>query len=84
MKAVIDSFEKLGFADMKAVIQGTNKADIKKVMSFVGGPKKRIDGGEKPKDVFERKLVFDERVVLQELVPFLKQVFKKMARSGNY
>jgi leucyl-tRNA synthetase len=46
------------------------------VMSFIQGVKKRLDAGESTVDVFGRKLLFDERAVLGEMVPLLKQVVR--------
>src|SRR2546430_181382 len=47
--------------------------EMKKAMPFVQGLKKRLQGGEKPETVFERKLAFDEIETLTEMVPGLRK-----------
>lgn len=52
--------------------------DKKKAMPFVSVLKKRLDAGEKPETVFNRKLLFDEVQVLKELKPGLKSTVTKL------
>jgi leucyl-tRNA synthetase len=52
--------------------------DKKKAMPFVSVLKKRLDAGEKPETVFNRKLLFDEVQVLKELKPGLKSTVAKL------
>ena len=77
INVVREAFEKLGLVDVKTVSKSIEKAEMKKAMPFIQGLKKRLDSGESKQEVFERKLPFDELVVLQEMVPGLKQTVQK-------
>ena len=70
-------FEKLGVVDVKTVSKNIEKNDMKKAMPFIQGLKKRLDAGEGKTEVFDRKLPFEELVVLKEMVPGLKQAVQK-------
>lgn len=74
---VRDAFEKMGVVDIKPIISGIKKDDMKKAMPFVQGLKRRLNEGESSTDVFERKLPFLELVVLKEMVPGLKGTVQK-------
>lgn len=63
--------------DMKAVSKNIDKADSKKAMPFIQSLKKSIDMGISKDVVFERKLAFDEIMVLREMVPGLRQTVQK-------
>jgi leucyl-tRNA synthetase len=61
-------------ADDKALNGKISKmGEMKKAMPFVQGLKKRLQSGEKPAIVFERKLAFDEISILKNMVPGLKK-----------
>lgn len=78
VEMVREGFEKLGVVDVKQVSQQIDKADVKKAMPFVQAMKRRLEvGGEKKEDVFERKLPFDEVMVLREMVPGLRSTIMK-------
>jgi leucyl-tRNA synthetase len=47
--------------------------EMKKAMPFIQALKRRLQGGEKPEAVFERKLAFDEFKTLEEMVPGLRK-----------
>jgi leucyl-tRNA synthetase len=47
--------------------------EMKKAMPFVQGLKRRLQAGEAPSAVLERKLAFDEKNILLEMVPGLKR-----------
>jgi leucyl-tRNA synthetase len=47
--------------------------EMKKAMPFVQSLKKRLVAGEKPEQVFDRKLAFDEVKTLENMVPGLKK-----------
>lgn len=64
--------------DMKAVTKGIDKADMKKAMPFVQNLKRKLEGGENKKRVFNRQLEFDEVRVLKEMVPGLKATVVKL------
>ncbi|KAI1818353.1 leucyl-tRNA synthetase [Poronia punctata] len=70
--------ESTGAIDVKELTKQIDKKDMKKVMPFVQGLKKRLDSGEKPADVFARRLPFDEAETLREIVPSLKQTIPKL------
>lgn len=61
--------------DEKALMTEMKKAgpEMKKAMPFVQGLKKRLLAGEGAEVVFERKLAFDEKRVLAEMVAGLKR-----------
>lgn len=72
------------FSDMKldvgAVSKAIPKQESKRAMPFVQQLKKSLETpGAEPKEVFERKLPFDEVAVLGEMVPGLKQTIQKCA-----
>jgi len=46
---------------------------MKKAMPFVQGLKKRLTSGEKPQNVFDRKLAFNEIETLKAMIPGLKK-----------
>ncbi|KAF2105575.1 hypothetical protein BDV96DRAFT_509206 [Lophiotrema nucula] len=77
LELVRKSFEELGVVDTKAITPKIEKKDLKKAMPFIQGLKKRLDSGESKSGVFERKLPFDEREVLGEMVPLVRQVVKR-------
>lgn len=62
--------EKTLGAGVKA--RGAGK-EMKRAMPFVQGLRKRLLAGESPQAVFERKLPFDERAVLEHMVAGLKK-----------
>jgi leucyl-tRNA synthetase len=70
--------ERTGAIDVKELTKQIDKKDMKKVMPFVQGLKKRLDAGEKAADVFARRLPFDEEATLKEIVPSLKQTIPKL------
>lgn len=47
--------------------------EMKKAMPFVQGLKRRLQNGESAREVFERKLAFDELKTLEQMVPGLKK-----------
>ncbi|ORY56956.1 uncharacterized protein BCR38DRAFT_490398 [Pseudomassariella vexata] len=47
--------------------------EMKKAMPFVQGLKRRLQVGEPAEKVLERKLAFDEKVILKQMVPGLKK-----------
>jgi leucyl-tRNA synthetase len=47
--------------------------EMKKAMPFVQGLKKRLTSGEKPQNVFDRKLAFNEIETLKAMIPGLKK-----------
>jgi leucyl-tRNA synthetase len=65
--------------DTKKVLPKVDKKDMKKAMPFVQLLKRRLDGGESEDAVFERKLGFEEKEVLEEMVPGLKATVPKLA-----
>ena len=58
--------------DVKRVAQRVDKADTKRAIPFIQALKRKLDSGEAPDSVLGRTLVFNEVVVLQELVPILQ------------
>lgn len=46
-------------------------------MPFINGLKRRLDSGESPDTVLNRKLAFDELATLRAMVPGLKQTISK-------
>lgn len=75
---VRDKFAQLGLVDVKSLTKDIAKPDMKKAMPFIQGLKKRLDGGEKAGEVFDRRLPFDEIATLKEMVPGLKQTVPKL------
>lgn len=81
---VIDIVRK-NFGDMKldvgAISKEIPKSESKRAMPFVQQLKKSLEGASGKKEevekVFERKLPFDEVVVLKEMVPGLRQTVQK-------
>jgi len=73
---VRDTFEKTGIVDIKCIINDIEENDMKQAMPFVIGLKRRLEAGESKDVVFRRKLLFDELVVLKEMVPLLKQTVR--------
>ncbi|TRX90051.1 hypothetical protein FHL15_008970 [Xylaria flabelliformis] len=71
-------YESTGAVDVKDLTKQIDKKDMKKVMPFVQVLKKRLDSGEKPDDVFSRRLPFNEAETLKEIVPSLKQTIPKL------
>ncbi|KAF2093238.1 leucyl-tRNA synthetase [Rhizodiscina lignyota] len=71
-----DAFDGLSL-DMKAVTSKVPKPELKRAMPFIQELKKRLDSKEPAKEVFERKLAFDEVEVLTAMVPYLKATVKK-------
>ncbi|KAK4952227.1 cytosolic leucyl tRNA synthetase [Elasticomyces elasticus] len=63
--------------DMKAVTKQMDKSETKKAMPFVQSLKRSLDSGVPENIVFERKLAFDEVMVLKEMVPGLRQTLQK-------
>jgi leucyl-tRNA synthetase len=51
---------------------------MKKAMPFVQSIKRKLDSGEPRKEVLERKLAFDELMVLKEMAPGLKSSIPKL------
>lgn len=47
-------------------------------MPFIQILKKRLDAGEEPTEVFERRLPFNEVDTLKETIPSLKQTIPKL------
>jgi leucyl-tRNA synthetase len=70
---VRSSYPKL---DIKAISKSVDKADSKKAMPFINGLKRRLDNGESPDAVLQRKLVFDELDTLKSMVPGLMQTIR--------
>ena len=62
---------------MKQVAKKLPKADSKRAMPFITTLKKQIDAGKSQEEVFERKLLFDEVYVLEEMAVALKQAVQK-------
>ncbi|KAI0011390.1 leucyl-tRNA synthetase [Xylariaceae sp. FL0662B] len=75
---VARDYEANGTVDTKGLTKHIDKQDMKKAMPFVQALKKRLDAGEKPKDVFDRRLPFDELATLTEIIPSLKQTIPKL------
>ncbi|KAL0260543.1 cytosolic leucyl tRNA synthetase [Diplodia seriata] len=75
---VRQKFEELGLVDVKVITKEVAKPDMKKAMPFIQGLKKRLDGGEKAAEIFDRRLPFDEIATLKEMVPGLKQQVTKL------
>ncbi|KAI1175054.1 leucyl-tRNA synthetase [Nemania sp. FL0916] len=71
-------YQSTGVIDVKDLTKQIDKKDMKKVMPFVQLLKKRLESGEKPDDVFARRLPFDEAETLKEIVPSLKQTIPKL------
>jgi leucyl-tRNA synthetase len=71
-------YESTGAVDTKAIAGQISKADLKMAMPFIQELKKRLDSGEKPERVFERRLPFDEAQVLREMVPGLKSTVNRL------
>lgn len=67
-----------GNSDLKALQPKIDKKEMKKAMPFLQSLKKRLDGGEDPKRVFERESPFKEVDVLREMVPGLRSTIKKL------
>lgn len=65
--------------DVKGISSKLEKSETKKAMPFVQALKRRLEGGEEPKAVFERKLQFDEMQVLKEMVTGLKSTIQRCA-----
>ncbi len=63
--------------DAKVLSQKFDKAESKKAMPFVNTLKRRLESGETAESVFERKLAFEELVVLKEMVAGLRQSIQK-------
>jgi len=63
--------------DIKALSKSVDKSESKKAMPFINGLKRRLDAGEPPHDVLERKLAFDELATLRAMIPGLKQTVNK-------
>lgn len=60
--------------DDKAMMGKVAKGpEMKKAMAFIQGIKRRLQNGEKPSLVFNRKLPFDELDTLKKMVPGLKK-----------
>lgn len=78
IELVRGKFEELGLVDVKTITKEIAKPDMKKAMPFVQGLKRRLDGGEKAAEVFDRRLPFDEITTLKEMVPGLKQTVTKL------
>ena len=74
---VRDSFDALTLhfdeKKLNTSVQAEGKAEMKKAMPFVQGLKKRLQGGEKPEVVLNRKLGFDEGAVLVKMVKVLRR-----------
>jgi leucyl-tRNA synthetase len=64
--------------DTKKVLPKVDKKDMKKAMPFVQLLKRKLDAGESKEAVFERKLGFQEREVLEEMVPGMKTTVTKL------
>lgn len=63
--------------DLKSVQSKLDKSETKRAMPFVNALKRRLEGGEEPASVFERKLAFDELEVLREMAAGLRQTVQK-------
>lgn len=78
LELVRQKFEELGLVDVKVITKEVAKPDMKKAMPFIQGLKRRLDGGEKAGEVFDRRLPFDEVATLKEMVPGLQQQVTKL------
>jgi len=63
--------------DLKEVSKKIDKKDSKRAMPFIQQLKKSLESGISPDTVFERRLAFDEQLVLSEMVPGLQQTVVK-------
>ncbi|PSN61255.1 leucyl-tRNA synthetase [Corynespora cassiicola Philippines] len=63
--------------DIKALSKSVDKSESKKAMPFINGLKRRLDNGESPDTVLDRKLAFDELATLRAMVPGIKQTVQK-------
>jgi leucyl-tRNA synthetase len=54
--------------DFKSVTSKIDKKEMKRAMPFAQGLTKRLQSGEKPDQVFERQLSFDEVETLKEMI----------------
>jgi leucyl-tRNA synthetase len=61
------------FNDAELTPKVAKMGEMKKAMPFVQSLKKRLIGGEKPSNVFDRKLAFDEFKTLTQMVAGLKK-----------
>ncbi len=78
IEIVAQEWEATGAVDTKVLAKKLDKQAMKKAMPFIQGLKKRLDAGEKPTVVFERRLPFDEVATLKEIIPSLKQTIPKL------
>lgn len=74
--------------DVSEVAKRIDKKDMKKAMPFVHGLKKRLERGEDPAEVLQRRLPFDEAEILEQMIPSLKKTVSKLqhvnvVRVGN-
>lgn len=77
VKMVRDMLEELGLIDVKALSKTMDKAAAKQAMPFVTALKKQLDAGLSRDEVLAAELPFDERAVLGEMVPGLRQVLPR-------
>lgn len=72
---VRNAFDGLKFdeKELNTRVQAKGKAEMKRAMPFVQSLKKRLVGGEKADTVFDRKLAFEEGVVLGKMVKGLRR-----------
>lgn len=78
IELIAREWEATGAVDTKSLTKKIDKQDMKKAMPFIQVLKKRLDAGEKPTEVFERRLPFDEAATLKEIIPSLKQTIPKL------
>ncbi|KAK3384276.1 hypothetical protein B0T24DRAFT_78771 [Lasiosphaeria ovina] len=64
--------------DVKSVSKKIEKAEMKKAMPFIQDLKHKLETGSSQESVFDRALLFDERQVLEEMVPLLKSTVPKL------
>jgi leucyl-tRNA synthetase len=73
-----EQFKSTGAVDTKALAGQINKSDLKKAMPFIQTLKKRLDHGEKPEQVLQERLPFDEAQTLRETIPGIKSTVKRL------
>jgi leucyl-tRNA synthetase len=76
---VRELFDKVSISlDQGAINKRIDPADRKKAFPFVSLLKRRLESGENPEAVLNRKLEFDEVKVLEEMLPVLKSTVYKL------
>lgn len=73
-----ESINATGTIDVKSITGKIDKTQMKKAMPFIQNMKKRVEAGEAPSAVFDRKLAYDELATLKEMVPGLKQTVPRL------